>query len=63
VRIAEIAVGGQSFKAPELPRKEPKVKKVKAAEDSSASVAPTAAKKAKKKAAPKKAPKKATKKK
>ena len=60
VRIAEIAVGGQSFKAPELPRKEPKVKKVKAAEDSSASGAPTAAKKAKKKAAPKKAPKKAT---
>jgi large subunit ribosomal protein L21 len=27
VRITEIAVDGQSFKAPELPKKEPKVKK------------------------------------
>lgn len=32
VRIAEIAFGGQSFKAPELPKKETKPKKVKAAE-------------------------------
>src|SRR5215470_16235962 len=29
VRITEIAVGGQSFKAPELPKKEAKPKKVK----------------------------------
>jgi len=28
VRITEIAVDGQSFKAPELPKKEPKVKKL-----------------------------------
>ena len=32
VRITEIAFGGQSFKAPELPKKEAKLKKVKAAE-------------------------------
>ncbi len=32
VRITEIAAGGQSFKAPELPKKEPKVKKIRAAE-------------------------------
>ena len=31
VRITEIAFGGQSFKAPELPKKEAKPKKVKAA--------------------------------
>ena len=31
VRIAEIAFGGQSFKAPDLPKKEAKPKKVKAA--------------------------------
>src|SRR5215472_11806849 len=31
VRIAEIAFGGQSFKAPELPKKEAKPKKVKEA--------------------------------
>ncbi len=62
VRISEIAVGGQSFKAPELPKKEPKMKKVKAAEESHAE--PKAKKKAAKKAAPKKAAKKsATKKK
>ncbi len=30
VRIAEIAFGGQSFKAPDLPKKEAKPKKVKA---------------------------------
>ena len=32
VRISEIAFGGQSFKAPELPKKEAKPKKVKAAD-------------------------------
>ncbi len=57
VRISEIAVGGQSFKAPELPKKQPKVKKVKAAETHEAE--PVAKASAKKKAAPKKAAKKA----
>jgi large subunit ribosomal protein L21 len=62
VRISEIAFGGQSFKAPELPKKEAKPKKVKAAEEEEHE---HAAKKgsAKKKAAPKKAAKKAAKKK
>jgi len=60
VRITEIAFDGQSFKAPELPKKEAKPKKVAAAEHESES----AEKQAKKKAAPKKAAKKsATKKK
>jgi len=64
VRITEIAFGGQSFKAPELPKKEAKPKKVKAAE----AEAPAAEEKhakasAKKKAAPKKAAKKAASKK
>jgi large subunit ribosomal protein L21 len=59
VRIAEIAFGGQSFKAPDLPKKEAKPKKVKAAAEES-----EAKPKAKKKAAPKKkAAKKAAKKK
>ena len=54
VRISEIAFGGQSFKAPELPKKEAKPKKVKAAEPETE--APVVeAKSAKKKAAPKKA--------
>ena len=59
VRIAEIAFGGHSFKAPELPKKEAKPKKVKA-EASAEHEAKPAAKKggAKKKAAPKKAAKK-----
>jgi large subunit ribosomal protein L21 len=63
VRIAEIAFGGQSFKAPELPKKEAKPKKVKAAAETHE--AGHAAKKspAKKKAAPKKAAKKTAKKK
>ena len=63
VRINEIAFGGQSFKAPDLPKKEAKPKKVKAAAEEHA--AAPAAKKggAKKKAAPKKAAKKAAKKK
>jgi len=59
VRIAEIAFGGQSFKAPDLPKKEAKPKKVKAAEGEDHEAEP----KAKKKATPKKAPKKAAKKK
>src|SRR5208283_5302872 len=48
VRITEIAAGGQTFKAPELPKKQPKVKKPAAAEEHEAG-----AKAAKKKAAPK----------
>jgi large subunit ribosomal protein L21 len=56
VRITEIAAGGQSFKAPELPKKEAKPKKVKAAEPEAPAVEAKAAKgSAKKKAAPKKA--------
>src|SRR6516225_9197843 len=50
VRIAEIAFGGQSFKAPELPKKEAKPKKVKAAAGEGSEAKP----KAKKKSAPKK---------
>ncbi|HVN18305.1 MAG TPA: 50S ribosomal protein L21 [Dongiaceae bacterium] len=56
VRIAEIAFGGQSFKAPDLPKKEAKPKNVKAAEAEEPEVKP----KAKKKAAPKKTAKKAS---
>ena len=55
VRISEIAFDGQSFKAPELPKKEPKVKKMKPAgaeEHTLEAKSPKAA--AKKKAAPKK---------
>ena len=56
VRISEISVGGQSFKAPELPKKEAKPKKVKPAESESHEPAAKSAKgSAKKKAAPKKA--------
>jgi len=62
VRISEIAFGGQSFKAPELPKKEAKPKKVKAHEEEAPEehAAHATAKKtsAKKKAAPKKAAKK-----
>ncbi len=57
VRISEIAFGGQSFKAPELPKKEAKPKKVKAA-DTEEHDAPKAKKGAGKKAAPKKTAKK-----
>jgi large subunit ribosomal protein L21 len=62
VRIAEIAFGGQSFKAPDLPKKEAKPKKVKqaAAEEHEEHEAKP---KAKKKSAPKKAAKKPAKKK
>jgi len=66
VRISEIAFGGQSFKAPELPKKEAKPKKVKPVEtETHAPAVEAAAAKgsAKKKAAPKKAAKKATSKK
>jgi large subunit ribosomal protein L21 len=59
VRITEISSNGQSFKAPELEKKEAKPKKVKAAAEE-----PVAeAKAAKKKAAPKKTAKKASSKK
>jgi large subunit ribosomal protein L21 len=60
VRITEIAFEGQSFKAPELPKKEKKVKKeAEAHEEVKASAAKPAKKKAAKKAVAKKsAPKK-----
>jgi large subunit ribosomal protein L21 len=65
VRISEIAFDGQSFKAPELPKREAKPKKVKAqqSDEQEAHEAPAAHAKtktglAKKKAAPKKAAKK-----
>ena len=66
VRISEIAFDGQSFKAPELPKKEAKPKKVRAQEseeheahEHAAQAAHAKAKKhAKKKTAPKKAAKK-----
>ena len=58
VRITEIAFDGQSFKAPELEKKQPKPKKVAAADEHESEVTVTKgrAKKghAKKKAAPKK---------
>ena len=44
VRITEIAADGQSYKAPELPKKEPKVKKA-APEAETKQAAPKAAKK------------------
>ncbi len=67
VRITEIAFDGQSFKAPDVPKKQPKVKKAAPAEEHDAG-APAAKGhatkgKAKKKAAPKKAAKKTAKKK
>jgi large subunit ribosomal protein L21 len=63
VRITEIAVGGQSFKAPELPKKEAKPKKVKAEAEEHEPEA-KAKKGSAKKAAPKKsAAKKSAKKK
>jgi large subunit ribosomal protein L21 len=62
VRISEIAFGGQSFKAPDLPKKEAKPKKVKPVETATGAPAAEAAApkaSAKKRAAPKKAAKKA----
>ena len=57
VRITEIAFDGQSFKAPELPKKEPKPKKLAAAEETKeAAPKGPAKKKAAKKSAAKKAP-------
>jgi large subunit ribosomal protein L21 len=53
VRITEIAYDGQSFKAPELPKKAPKAKKA-AAETKEAAPKATAKKKAAKKTAAKK---------
>src|SRR5271166_120000 len=58
VRITEIAFDGQSFKAPELAKKEPKVKKAAAHEEEHEAEA--GAKAAKKKAAPKKSAAKKT---
>jgi large subunit ribosomal protein L21 len=57
VRITEIAADGQSYKAPDLPKKEPKVKKA-APEAETKQAAPKAAKKKApaKKTAAKKAP-------
>src|SRR5882762_1019572 len=55
VRITEIAFDGQSFKAPELPKKEPKVKKLAPVVEAQGAKAP-----AKKKAAKKAVVKKAT---
>jgi large subunit ribosomal protein L21 len=57
VRITEIAFDGQSFKAPDLPKKEAKPKKVKAAgeHEQPEIEAKVTAPHAKKKAAPKKA--------
>jgi large subunit ribosomal protein L21 len=56
VRISEISINGQSFKAPELPKKVAKPKKVKAAEEEAPVVHSKATRgSAKKKAAPKKA--------
>src|SRR6267142_2368756 len=59
VRITEVAFDGQSFKAPDVPKKEPKVKKA-AAEDADVQAS---AKPAKKKATKKAVAKKTTKKK
>jgi large subunit ribosomal protein L21 len=55
VRITEIAFDGQSFKAPELEKKQPKVKKAAAHEEDHDAEVKTAKAHAKKKAAPKKA--------
>jgi len=55
VRITEIAFDGQSFKAPELPKKEAKAKKARPSEPEEHATQPKAHKgAAKKKAAPKK---------
>ena len=63
VRITEIAFDGQSFKAPELPKKEAKAKKLKAAAEEHAPEAKAAKKSAKKTAAKKSAKKSTSKKK
>jgi large subunit ribosomal protein L21 len=61
VRITEIAFNGHSFKAPELAKKQPKVKKTEHADEHEAEAPKAKAKK--KAAAPKKAAKKSAKKK
>jgi large subunit ribosomal protein L21 len=58
VRITEIAFDGQSFKAPDLPKKEPKVKKAAAEGAEGKASANSAKKKAAKKAVAKKTSKK-----
>jgi large subunit ribosomal protein L21 len=61
VRITEIAYDGQTFSAPELPTREPKVKKARSTEAEAGEVqaaAPAKKKAGKKKAAAKKATKK-----
>jgi large subunit ribosomal protein L21 len=60
VRITEVAFDGQSFKAPELPKKEKKVKKAAAESGEETPAAAAPAKPAKKKAAGKKAAAKKT---
>src|SRR5262245_25389942 len=56
VRITEIAYDGQSFKAPELPKKESKAKKAAPAGETKKTAAKAAKKKAAKKTAARKAP-------
>jgi large subunit ribosomal protein L21 len=58
VRITEIAFDGQSFKAPELAKKQPKVKKAAPADEHDSEESTPKKAHAKKKAAPKKAAKK-----
>jgi large subunit ribosomal protein L21 len=58
VRISEISINGESFKAPELPKKEPKLKKIEVAEETHEVEATAKKRGAKKKAAPKKSAKK-----
>jgi large subunit ribosomal protein L21 len=54
IRITEIAYDGQSFKAPELPKREPKPKKAEAVGEEKAAAPKAAKKKAAKKTAAKK---------
>jgi len=56
VRITEIAYDGQSFKAPELPKKESKAKQAAPAGETKKTAAKAAKKKAAKKTAARKAP-------
>jgi len=56
VRITEIAYDGQSFKAPDLPKKEPKVKKAEPAGEAKQPTPKAAKKKSAKKTAAKKSP-------
>jgi large subunit ribosomal protein L21 len=56
VRITEIAYDGHSFKAPELPKKEPKAKKAAPAREAKHAAPKAAKKKSAKKTAAKKSP-------